>query len=123
MIATWPMVIVVPGSSPHRNVAELVAAAKAAPAPLLWGSSGSGGIGHLTGSLFAHRSGFQGEYVPYRGGSAVLEAMRKAEIDFSAEVLASALPHLRCAPAPPPALRPSGHRPRRPPRSRPLRAR
>jgi tripartite-type tricarboxylate transporter receptor subunit TctC len=33
--------------------------------------------------------------VPYRGGSAVLEAMRKAEIDFSAEVMASALPHLR----------------------------
>ena len=90
-----PMVIVVPGSSPHRNVAELVAAAKAARAPMLWGSSGSGGIGHLTGSLFAHRFGFQGEYVPYRGGSAVLEAMRKAEIDFSAEVMASALPHLR----------------------------
>lgn len=90
-----PMVIAVPGSSPHRNVAALAAAAKAAPAPMLWGSSGSGGIGHLTGSLFAHRLGFQGEYVPYRGGSAVLEAMRKAEIDFSAEVMASALPHLR----------------------------
>ena len=90
-----PMVIVVPGSSPHRDVAALVAAARAARAPLLWGSSGSGGIGHLTGSLFAHRFGFAGEYVPYRGGSAVLEAMRKAEIDFSAEVMASALPHLR----------------------------
>jgi tripartite-type tricarboxylate transporter receptor subunit TctC len=90
-----PLVIAVPGSSPHRTVAALAAAAKAAPAPMLWGSSGSGGIGHLTGSLFAHRLGFQGEYVPYRGGSAVLEAMRKAEIDFSAEVMASALPHLR----------------------------
>jgi len=90
-----PLVIAVPGSSPHRSVAALVAAAKAAPAPMLWGSSGSGGIGHLTGSLFAHRFGFQGEFVPYRGGSAVLEAMRKAEIDFSAEVMASALPHLR----------------------------
>ena len=95
IIGGGPMVIVVPGSSPYRTVAELVAAAKLAPAPLLWGSSGSGGIGHLTGSLFAHRSGFRGEYVPYRGGSAVLEAMRKAEIDFSAEVMASALPHLR----------------------------
>ena len=95
IIGGGPMVIVVPGSSPHRSIAELVAAAKSAPAPLLWGSSGTGGIGHLTGSLFAHRSGFRGEYVPYRGGSAVLEAMRKAEIDFSAEVMASALPHLR----------------------------
>lgn len=90
-----PLVVAVPGSSPHRSVAELVAAAKAARAPLLWGSSGSGGIGHLTGELFAHRAGFRGEYVPYRGGAAVLEAMKKAEIDFSFEVLASALPHLR----------------------------
>jgi tripartite-type tricarboxylate transporter receptor subunit TctC len=90
-----PLVIAVPGSSPHRTVAELVNAAKAARAPMLWGSSGSGGIGHLTGELFAHRSGFRGEYVPYRGGAAVLEAMKKAEIDFSFEVLASALPHLR----------------------------
>lgn len=90
-----PLVIAVPGSSPHRTVADLVNAAKAARAPMLWGSSGSGGIGHLTGELFAHRSGFRGEYVPYRGGSAVLEAMKKAEIDFSFEVMASALPHLR----------------------------
>lgn len=90
-----PLVIVVPGSSPHRDVAALVAAARAARPPLLWGSSGSGGIGHLTGSLFAHRFGFTGEHVPYRGGAAVLEAMRKAEIDFSTEVMASALPHLR----------------------------
>jgi len=90
-----PLVLVVPGSSPHRSVADLVRAARAAPAPLLWGSSGTGGIGHLTGELFAYRSEFRGEYVPYRGGAAVLEAMRKAEIDFSAEVMASALPHLR----------------------------
>jgi tripartite-type tricarboxylate transporter receptor subunit TctC len=90
-----PMCLVVPGSSPHRDVAALVAAAKAAPAPLLWGSSGSGGIGHLTGELFAHRAGFRGEFVPYRGGSALLEAMRKAELDFSCEVLASAWPHVR----------------------------
>ena len=90
-----PMVLVVPGSSPHRSVAELVRGARTAAAPLFWGSSGTGGIGHLTGELFAHRSEFRGEYVPFRGGSAVLEAMRKAEIDFSVEVMASALPHLR----------------------------
>lgn len=90
-----PMLIIVPGSSRHRSLADLVNAAKSSAAPPLWASSGTGGIGHLTGSLFAHRAGFRGEYVPYRGGSAVLEAMRKAEIDFSAEVLASAYPHVR----------------------------
>jgi len=90
-----PMLIIVPGSSPHRTLADVVNAGKAASAPPLWASSGTGGIGHLTGSLFTHRAGFRGEYVPYRGGSAVLEAMRKGEVDFSAEVLASAYPHVR----------------------------
>lgn len=90
-----PMLIIVPGSSPHHTLADLVNAAKASTTPPLWASSGIGGIGHLTGSLFTHRAGIRGEYVPYRGGSAVLEAMRKAEIDFSAEVLASAYPHVR----------------------------
>lgn len=90
-----PMLIMVPGSSPHRTIAELVNAAKSSSTAPLWASSGVGGIGHLTGSLFAFRGGFRAEYVPYRGGSAVLEAMRKAEIDFSAEVLASAWPAIR----------------------------
>ncbi len=95
ILGAGPMLIIVPGASPHRTLAELVAAAKASAAPPLWASSGTGGIGHLTGSLFTHRAGFRGEYVPYRGGSAVLEAMRKGEVDFSAEVLASAYPHVR----------------------------
>lgn len=95
ILGAGPMLIIVPGASPHRTLAELVTAAKASAAPPLWASSGTGGIGHLTGSLFTHRAGFRGEYVPYRGGSAVLEAMRKGEVDFSAEVLASAYPHVR----------------------------
>jgi tripartite-type tricarboxylate transporter receptor subunit TctC len=109
-----PLVIAVPGSSPHRTVAELVNAARAARAPMLWGSSGSGGIGHLTGELFAHRSAFRGEYVPYRGGSAVLEAMKKAEIDFSFEVMASALPHLRDGSSRPLAVTSPGRHPQLP---------
>jgi len=95
VVGGGPMCLVVPGNSPHRSIADLVAAAKAARAPLMWGASGAGGIGHLTGELFAHRSGFRGEYVPYRGGAAVLEAMMKNELSFSFEVMASALPHLR----------------------------
>lgn len=95
MLGGGPLVCAVPGSSPHRTVAQLVAASRAARDPLQWASSGSGGIGHLAGELFKHRAGIRGEYIPYRGGAAVLEAMKKAEVDYSFEVLASALPHLR----------------------------
>ncbi|HZH46305.1 MAG TPA: tripartite tricarboxylate transporter substrate binding protein, partial [Roseococcus sp.] len=54
LLGGGPMCLVVPSSSPHRSVDALVAAAKVARAPLLWGSSGTGGIGHLTGEYFAH---------------------------------------------------------------------
>jgi tripartite-type tricarboxylate transporter receptor subunit TctC len=35
------------------------------------------------------------EHVPYRGGSAVMEALAKGEVDYSLEVLASTASHLR----------------------------
>ncbi len=39
--------------------------------------------------------GLQAEHVPYRGGSAVMEALVKGEVDYSLEVLASTAPHMR----------------------------
>jgi tripartite-type tricarboxylate transporter receptor subunit TctC len=95
IVGGGPLVVAVPRASPHRTVADLIAAARAARQPLLWGTSGAGGIGHLTGEAFATRAGIRGEFVPYRGGAAVLEAMMKNELDYSFEVMASALPHLR----------------------------
>ncbi|SHJ47145.1 Tripartite-type tricarboxylate transporter, receptor component TctC [Roseomonas rosea] len=91
-----PLVVVVPASSPHRSVAELVAAVRAQPGALSWATSGVGGVGHLTGEyLKISVGGMDAEHVPYRGGSAVMEALAKGEVAYSFEVLASSAPHLR----------------------------
>jgi tripartite-type tricarboxylate transporter receptor subunit TctC len=91
-----PLVVVVPASSPHRTVAELVAAVRAQPGALSWATSGVGGVGHLTGEyLKISVGGMDAEHVPYRGGSAVMEALAKGEVAYSFEVLASSAPHLR----------------------------
>ena len=91
-----PMVLAVPYGSRFRTAQELFTFARANPGALSWGTSGAGGIGHLTGEYMrALAGGFQAEFIPYRGGSAVLEALAKSEIDFALEVLASSAPALR----------------------------
>ena len=91
-----PMVLATPTNSRFPNAQALFAFARANPGRLSWGTSGAGGIGHLTGEYMRFAAGnFQAEFVPYRGGSQVAEALAKAEIDYAVEVLASAAPTLR----------------------------
>ncbi|HZF77183.1 MAG TPA: tripartite tricarboxylate transporter substrate binding protein [Acetobacteraceae bacterium] len=96
VVGGGPMVLVVPGRSPHRTAPDLFAAMRAQPGRLTFATSGAGGIGHLTGAfMMARAGGLTAEHVPYRGGAQVLAAMAAGEVDFSVEVLASAAPHIR----------------------------
>ena len=91
-----PMVLAVPYNSRFRTAQELWAFARANPGALSWGTSGAGGIGHLTGEFMRVMAGdFRTEFIPYRGGSGVLEALAKSEVDYALEVLASSAPALR----------------------------
>jgi tripartite-type tricarboxylate transporter receptor subunit TctC len=96
LIGGGPMVLVVPAASPFRDVRSLLEAVRARPGQMTWATSGAGGIGHLTGEYLKLRAGgLRAEHVPYRGGSAVMEALAKGEVDYSLEVLASVASHLR----------------------------
>jgi tripartite-type tricarboxylate transporter receptor subunit TctC len=96
IVGGGPMVIVVPGRSPYRALPDLFAAMRARPGALSYGTSGAGGIGHLTAEYVLFRAGgLKAEHIPYRGGAQVLAAMAAGELDFSSEVLASAAPHVR----------------------------
>jgi tripartite-type tricarboxylate transporter receptor subunit TctC len=50
-----------------RNVAELIALAKARPGHFTFGSSGTGAASHLAAELFASMAGIEMLHVPYRG--------------------------------------------------------
>lgn len=67
-----PNVLVVNAASPYRTVADVVAAAKAAPGALNFGSAGNGNTMHLTGVLFQQKTGTTLTHVPYKGGPAAL---------------------------------------------------
>ena len=67
----WQQVRVSPTSisncSPHKTVAEFVAAAKARPGELSFGSPGHGAVPHLSAELFTRAAGIKMTHVPYRG--------------------------------------------------------
>lgn len=87
--------IVVPAQSPYRNLQELLAAAKAQPGKITFGSSGAGGMPHLAGELLNQVAGVQMVHVPYRGGGPVGTALLQAEVDMGMSDMSVFLAHHR----------------------------
>jgi len=62
-------VLVVPPSLGVKNIPELVKLMKANPGKYSYGSTGTGGPGHLAIELLKHLAGFEMVHVPYKGGT------------------------------------------------------
>ncbi len=69
MVSYSPHVLAVHPDVQVKNVAELVAMAKAHPGKLNFAVSGIGGAPQLAGIEFAQRMGVNWVYIPYKGGS------------------------------------------------------
>jgi tripartite-type tricarboxylate transporter receptor subunit TctC len=72
LLASAPLVIVTGASTPFRTLAEAVAAAKARPGAINFGSPGNGTVGHLTIELFQRAAGIRTHHIPYRGAAQAL---------------------------------------------------
>ena len=82
LLATQPYVLVVKPALPVRSVGELVALAKAKPGALAFGSSGVGGLVHLSAELFASLAGIKVTHVPYKGGAQAMMDVVAGNVDF-----------------------------------------
>lgn len=69
-------------SVPVTTVKELIALAKARPGRLDYGSSGTGGINHLSGQLLQLMAGFRWEHVPFKGSGPSVVGLMIGEVDF-----------------------------------------
>jgi len=76
LVASLPQLLAANMAVPVRNVADVVAQAKAAPDKFSFASVGNGSPGHLAGELMVLRTGAQMAHIPYRGGGpAVTDVM------------------------------------------------
>ena len=67
LVTTAAVILVVNPSTGVNNVQELIALAKSKPGEVLYASTGVGTAPHLSGELFAMRSGAKLVHVPYQG--------------------------------------------------------
>ncbi|MEO3472464.1 tripartite tricarboxylate transporter substrate binding protein [Roseomonas sp. CAU 1739] len=85
---------VVPVDRPWRNILEFIAAAKAQPETLAYGSSGVGSAGHVGGALLDTMAGIKTIHVPYRGGGQLITDIVSGKVDYSIATAATVLPHI-----------------------------
>jgi tripartite-type tricarboxylate transporter receptor subunit TctC len=94
-LTTLPFALVSSKASNLNTVADLVAAAKAKPGKLTFGSPGSGTLQHIAGELLQRTAGVQFTHVPYRGIAAVTNDLLAGHVDTGFVGLSTALPHVR----------------------------
>ncbi len=93
MIVALPLVLVANPELPVKNVAELIALAKAKPGVLNFGSGGT--TTQLAGELFKLAAGIDIVHVPYKGAGQVAAAVLSNEVQLQFDALGSALPHIK----------------------------
>ena len=74
--------VVVRADSPYRTLSQLVAAGKANPGKLNFGSAGNGTFAHLCAELLNSSAKIESVHVPYKGTSAALTGMLDGSIDY-----------------------------------------
>jgi tripartite-type tricarboxylate transporter receptor subunit TctC len=92
MIGASPNVMIVAASRPWRTVQDFIAAARAKPGSMSFGSVGVGSAVHISAEKFRLAAGIQATHVPYRGGAEVIADILGGRIDFYFCPSATALP-------------------------------
>ena len=90
-----PNVLVVPASSPHKTVADVIAYEKANPGKMSFASSGNGSSDHLSAELFWQQTGTRGLHVPYKGGGPAITDLLGAQTDASFQNINAVIQHIR----------------------------
>jgi tripartite-type tricarboxylate transporter receptor subunit TctC len=94
-VASLAFVAVVNPSVPAKSLKELIDLAKAKPGQMLFGSSGNGGLPHLSGELLNLQAGVQFRHVPYRGSAPAFTDLISGQVQLVFDALAIAQPHIQ----------------------------
>ena len=95
LIGTLPLVLIVGAAQPFATLDAYLAAARARPGALNFGSGGNGTLHHLTGELLKTAAGVEITHVPYRGAQAATTDVIAGRLESMWDSLPSAAPHLR----------------------------
>jgi tripartite-type tricarboxylate transporter receptor subunit TctC len=95
LVTTVPEMLVVASNVPAKNMAELVALAKAQPGKLNFASAGIGGLPHLAGELFKLTAKIDIVHVPYRGAAPAINDLLGQQVQMTFLDLPVILPQIK----------------------------
>ncbi|OBY83267.1 tripartite tricarboxylate transporter substrate binding protein [Delftia sp. JD2] len=95
LVADLPNVIAVNAKTPYRTLAELVAADKARPGTLSFGSAGTATPSHLVCEMVNHRLGTKMQHLPYKGNAPAVNDLMAGHIPVMCNNLGGTLPYMQ----------------------------
>ena len=95
LLGESPLVLVIARSRGVRSVSELIAAAKAKPGSISFGSAGVGTATYVSAEKFRRAAGFEAVHVPYKSTTDALVDVMAGRIDYTYTALVSALPGIQ----------------------------
>ncbi len=104
LVVTVPEMLVVASNVPAKNMAELIALAKAQPGKFNFASAGVGGLPHLAGELFKLTAKIDVVHVPYRGAAPAINDLLGQQVEMAFLDLPVLLPHIKAGTLRPIAL-------------------
>ena len=94
-VATAGYVLVANNAFPPKNLAEFIAAAKAAPGKYTIASAGNGTLNHLIGEMLGKAAGIELTHVPYKGASAAVTDLVGGQVQLSVQSLPSSIAFIK----------------------------
>ena len=94
-VAWSPVIIATSVNSKYKTLADVVAAAKAAPDTITYGSPGNGTTIHLAGDLFEKAAGIKIRHVPYKGSNPAMMDALAGNVDLLVSSVPSAMGQIK----------------------------
>ena len=94
VIATSPFLLIMNPKLPAKTLPDLIAAAKANPGSISYGSAGNGSVNHVGMELFKAMAGVSLLHVPYKGSSAALADVLGGQVSMMMDTVVSATQHV-----------------------------
>ncbi len=94
-VAYTPVVIATSANSKFKTLADVVAAARANPDTVTYGSPGNGTTIHLAGHLFEKAAGINIRHIPYKGSNPALMDALAGNVDLLVSSVPSAMAQIK----------------------------
>jgi tripartite-type tricarboxylate transporter receptor subunit TctC len=95
ILSDGPMLLAASAKSGFKSPADVVAAARANPGTVTYGTSGVGSLPHLSSEMFAAAAQVQLSHIPYKGGAFAIVDLAAGAIDLQLGTYATFAPHIK----------------------------